>query len=181
MSAFDFRPIARGDFAQLAHWLRQPHVARWWADDPSPQALEADYGGVIDGTEPCDVFIALLGGRPFGLAQRLRWDAYPDYLAELQRLMPAPPGAYSIDYLVGEIADTGRGLGSAMVGGFVQRLWSDKPDAAAVIVPVHAHNAASWRVLERNGFRRLASGELDPDNPADTRDHHIYGIERPLA
>jgi aminoglycoside 6'-N-acetyltransferase len=179
LSGWTFRPLARADYLLVAHWLRQPHVARWWADDASPQGFEADYGGVIDGTEPCDVFIALRDGAAFGLIQRLRWHAYPDYVREAQALLPIPPGAWSIDYLVGELHHTGQGWGSAMVGAFVQRLWADHPEVSCIVVPVHVENRASWRALERQGFVRVAHGELSPDNPADSREHVVLRLDRP--
>jgi aminoglycoside 6'-N-acetyltransferase len=68
MNGYSFRPIARSDFAMLSGWLSQPHVARWWADDASPEGVEADYGAVIDGTEPREVFIARRDGSTIGLA-----------------------------------------------------------------------------------------------------------------
>jgi aminoglycoside 6'-N-acetyltransferase len=173
--------MARTDFSLLAHWLRQPHVARWWADDPSPSALEADYGGVIDGSEPAEVFVALREQQAVGLVQRLRLGAYPDYLAQLAPLLPVPADSWSIDYLVGEQADTGHGWGAAMVEAFVTKLWAEVPQAACLLVPVHADNRASWRALERAGFVRAASGELEPDNPSDSRAHHVYRLARPTG
>lgn len=178
MNAFRFRPLARADFPQLAHWLRQPHVARWWADDPSPEALEADYGGCIDRTEPADVFIVEREGRPYGLAQRLMLASYPEYVDALRPLVPLTPGSASIDYLVGEQADIGQGLGTQMIAAFVAKLWRDWPQATDLVVPVHAENVASWRALERAGFTRACEGELDPDNPADSRHHVICVIAR---
>ena len=46
------------------------------------------------------------------------------------------------------------------------------------LVPVHADNRASWRALERAGFTRVAEGDLEPDNPQDTRDHVVYRRRR---
>jgi aminoglycoside 6'-N-acetyltransferase len=178
MGHFTFRPLTRSDFPLLRHWLSQPHVQRWWADDPSPEALEADYGGCIDGTEPAQVFIALRDGAPFGLAQRLRLAAYPQYVADLQPLLPVPDFAGSIDYLVGEEREIGRGLGTHMLRAFVDQLWRDDADCTALLVPVHAENVASWRALEKIGFVRAARGDLEPDNPADTRDHYVMRMER---
>ena len=179
MCDFSFRPIARSDFALLSLWLREPHVARWWCDDPMLETIEADYGPVIDGKEPAEVFIAQLQGRPFGLLQRFPMKGYPEYLDELATVMPMPPAAWSIDYLIGRQVDAGQGHGTRMLQAFVQALWQDQPGAHCIVVPVHAHNRASWRVLERIGFARVASGELEPDNPADPPDHHIYQANRP--
>lgn len=174
-----FRPLARNDFPLLAHWLVRPHVARWWADDPSPAALEQDYGGCIDGTEPAEVFIAEREERAIGLIQRYRIASYPAYVAELAAAFELRPDAWSIDYLVGEPGDTHRGWGAEMIGVFVALLWRDQPAAAAIVVPTHAENRASGIVLERNGFTVLARAQLTPDNPADSRDHVVYVLPRP--
>jgi aminoglycoside 6'-N-acetyltransferase len=178
MEDISFRQLARSDYPLLRSWLLQPHVQRWWADDPSFEALEADYGGCIDGTEPAEVFIALRGDAPFGLAQRYRLAAYPQYVNDLQALLDVPPHAASIDYLVGEEADIGRGLGTKMLRAFVDRVWQEDAECTALLVPVHTGNIASWRALEKIGFVRASRGELDPDNPADTRDHYIMRLER---
>jgi aminoglycoside 6'-N-acetyltransferase len=177
VSHWRFRPIERSDFPLLAHWLRQPHVARWWADDASPAGLESDYGPVIDGTEPAEVFIVLRDREPVGLAQRLRLAAYPEYETAIGALMPVPPATWSIDYLLGEERFTGHGCGTEMLMAFVDRLWAET-DACCLLVPVHVENRASWRALERAGFVIAVRGELDPDNPADSRDHFVLRIDR---
>jgi RimJ/RimL family protein N-acetyltransferase len=60
----------------------------------------------------------------------------------------------------------------------VERGFADHPDAHDVVVPVHADNRASWRALEKAGFTRVAEGDLEPDDPADTRDHVVYRRHR---
>ncbi len=177
--AFMFSPIRRRDFALLGQWLATPHVARWWNDDPSPAAIEADYGPCVDGTEPAEVFIAHCDGLPAGLIQRFRFSAYPQYIGELAHILAVPPAATSIDYFIGPPAMLGKGIGTALIAAFVARIWDDDPDTPDIIVPVQADNRASWRALERAGFTRVASGELEPDNPADGREHVIYSAQRP--
>jgi aminoglycoside 6'-N-acetyltransferase len=178
MPYFKFRPLTRSDFPLLCRWLAQPHVQRWWADDASLQGVERDYGANVDGTEPSEVFIAWQGGRPFGLAQRFCIAAYPPYWQSLARLIEVPSTAWSIDYFVGEPSDLGCGRGTFMLQAFTRKLWRDQPSAAALIVPVHVENIASWRALEKIGFVRAAKGLLAPDNPADTPEHYIYRLER---
>jgi aminoglycoside 6'-N-acetyltransferase len=164
----------------LRRWLLTPHVARWWADDSSDEGLEAMYGGCIDGTEPAELFIAEREGRAIGLAQRFRIDAYSHYRNEIAALTDIPAGTSSIDYLIGPEDATGRGWGTELIRAFTTLLWQDDGTTAAIIVPVHAENLRSWRVLERAGFRRVAAGPLTPDNPIDTTDHFIYRLDRPL-
>lgn len=174
-----FRPLAPADLPLLARWLTEPHVARWWNHDTSPEGVERDFGPAIRGEEPAEDLLVSLDGEPVGLMQRCRWHDYPEYVVEIAGILTIPPGAVSIDYLVGPPAATGRGLGSTMIAAAVADVWRRHPDAPAVIVPVAAANRASWRALERAGFDRAASGNLQPDNPVDPPLHHIYRIDRP--
>lgn len=176
-----FRLINRTDFGLVSEWLTMPHVARWWANDPSAAAIEAGYGGCVDGTEPAEAFIVRRDDKPIGLIQRYRLDAYPHYIEELAALIAVPAAAYSIDYFVGSADILGHGLGSRMISAFTARLWLDDPGASCIIVPTTALNRASWRSLERAGFVKVASGDLTPDNPIDDPAHFIYRIDRPGA
>lgn len=177
----DFRRLRRDDFGLLARWLAEPAVARWWNHEVTPGAIERDFGPSVDGRDPTEMFLALSEGRPFGLIQRYRIAAEPEYAAELARVCDVPPGALSVDYFIGEPDMRGRGLGAGLIAALVARSWAAYPDAAAVVVPVVAGNAASWRALERAGFTRIAEGELEPDNPVDPPDHFIYAIRRPAG
>ncbi len=89
-----------------------------------------------------------------------------------------PPGAVSLDYLLGEPGDVGRGLGPSMIAAFVARTWADLPESTCVVVPVVAANRASWRALEKAGFVPVAEGELEPDNPIDDRLHRVLRRDR---
>ena len=180
MSELSFRRLARADFPLVARWLQAPHVARWWNHETSPAALERDFGPSIDGDDPADIFIASQRARPIGLIQRYTFADNPDWAAEVATLVPVPAAAWSMDYFVGEAALLRSGLGSAMLAALVRATWDDDPRASAVIVPVVEANVASWRALEKAGFRRVAQGPLTPDNPADDALHVVYRIDRPV-
>jgi aminoglycoside 6'-N-acetyltransferase len=51
--------------------------------------------------------------------------------------------------------------------------------APAIVVPAVAANTASWRLFERAGLRRVATGPLRPHHPIDEGAHCIYRIDRP--
>lgn len=176
-----FASLQRPDLPRLAGWLAEPLVARWWCHETTPEALERDFGPSLDGADATRLFLALEDGEPFGLIQRYPIDAYPEYRDELARVCTVPADALSIDYLIGEPAARGRGLGAAMVAAFVEQAWATHPRARDVLVPVAAGNTASWRTLERAGFTRVAAGELEPDNPRDPRDHVVYRLRRPAG
>lgn len=183
-----FRPLARGDLPLLATWLADPVVHRWWHHETSPGALERDFGPTIAGHDPSQDFVALLdatgaSGRPLGLVQLSRYEDFPTEAVELSALTRVPAGAATIDYLVGEPELRGIGLGTAMIAAFVARVWQAEPDVTCLLVPVVARNRASWRALERVGFRRVARGPLAPDNPVDEADpvHEVLLLERPAG
>jgi aminoglycoside 6'-N-acetyltransferase len=181
----ELRPLTRADYGLLSEWLAQAHVARWWHHETSAAHIEADFGAVIDGNEAGEVFIASTGGRPFGLIQRYAYADYPEYLEEVSRVVEVPDGAVSMDYFVGESSLLNRGLGSSMVRALLDRTWQTQKGhdgyerATAVIIPVVVANTASWRTLENAGMRRVAQGQLSPDNPIDGDAHFLYRIDRP--
>lgn len=175
----DFRRTSRADFLLLARWLGSPRVARFWNHETTPEAIERDFGGSIDGTEPSFDFIVEDAGVPVGFIQRSAiWD-YADEQRELIELADAPRDALTIDYFIGEGASTGRGLGTRMIREFTELCFTDCPPASAIIVPVIAGNPASWKALEAAGYQRVAEGHIPPDNPIDEGWHVIYRRDRP--
>jgi aminoglycoside 6'-N-acetyltransferase len=177
----DFRRLTTADFPLLQRWLGHPHVARWWNHETETEAIERDFGPTARGEEPAEDFVALLDGRPVGVVQRCRLADYPEYLDDLAPVLDVPVEAMSVDYLIGEPADVGHGLGPRLIAAIVERTWADRLAASCVIVPVVAANRASWRALEKAGLRRVAEGSIKPDNPIDDPWHYVYRIDRPAG
>lgn len=163
----------------LMSWLEEPLVARWWNHETSPECIERDFGPSIDGVELDEICIVFFDGQPCGLIQRYPIAANPAYADELNAVCLVPPGALSVDYFIGVPSMRGRGIGRVMIESYVADAWAVHRGATGVIVPVCVGNRASWRALEGAGFRRIAEGELEPDNPIDPRDHFIYQLDRP--
>ncbi len=176
---FIWRPLTPADFPLLASWLAQPHVHRWWHHDPAPEAVERDFGPTYRGEEPNEDLLIFADGEPIGLVQRCRPADYPDYLADLTPLVKLPAETMTLDYLIGDPARIGHGLGSAMLRAIIAATWIEHPRTARIVIPVAAANPASWRALEKAGMERLTEGALPPDNPIDDDRHFIYGIDRP--
>ncbi len=183
MSNFDapltWRPLAAADLPLLGDWLRDGQVSRWWNHETTAQAVERDFGPSVRGEEPGEDLVVSLGGRPIGLVQRSVISDYPQELAEFAALVDVPDGALELDYLIGEAAMRGRGLGARMISAIVADAWTAYPVAPAVLVAVVAANTASWHAVERAGFRRIAEGDMTPDNPIDDAFHFVYRIDRP--
>lgn len=175
-----WRRLAERDLGLLRQWLMQPHVARWWNHDTSAEAVARDFGPAMRGEEPSEDFLVMVEGTPVGLVQRCRFADYPEYCAEMAGI-ELPDTAVTIDYLLGDPTRVGQGLGPRVIRAVVAATWTDHPNASAVVVPVHAANRASWRALEKAGLRRIATADLEPDNPLDDRTHYVYRIDRPVG
>lgn len=177
--ALNWRRLTAVDLPLLAQWLREPQVARWWNHESAPEAVERDFGPSVRGEEPGEDLIVSLGGEPVGLVQRSVIGDYPEDLVQFAAIVDVPEGALEVDYLIGDAARRGRGLGPRMIAAVVEDTWQAYPDAPAVLVAVVAANVASWRALEKAGLRRIAEGPMSPDNPVDDPLHYIYRIDRP--
>jgi aminoglycoside 6'-N-acetyltransferase len=179
--AITFRAVTPDDFLLLGGWLALPYVARWWNHQTSPEAVERDFGPTARGEEPAEDLLALLDGRPFGLVQRQRLVDFPDELALFAALLPVPPNAMSIDYLIGDPDLVGVGLGARMIRAVVADTWTAYPAAECVLVAVNTANTASWRVLESAGFVEVGTTDMPPDNPVDDPLHVVHRIDRPAC
>jgi aminoglycoside 6'-N-acetyltransferase len=114
--------------------------------------VERDFGPTVDGVEVSDEYIVLVDSRPLGLIQYSRFADYPDYVAEMSPLLTIPDGAVTIDYLIGDPAQVGRGVGTSMLAASAAHIWMTEPTATCIIVPVNAANEASWRALIKAAF-----------------------------
>ena len=172
---FSFVPLQRSDYPLLSEWLRQPHVAAWWADDPDLAALELQYGDCIDGKEACHGFLACYDQEPIGLVQYFLLAAYPEYAAEIAEHVVIPQGSASMDYMIGVPKLVNRGLGTRMLDAFVKKIFAEASDASPevthILVPTHLDNKASWGVLEKIGFERMVVCKMEPDNPEHSKEH----------
>lgn len=153
--------MQRSDLPLLRSWFTADHVAAWWDTPDDPEYKYFDSG------RPVHHFIATFDGRPVGMVQCYRWFDFPDQVT----VVGARPGEIGIDYLLGDGALVGLGIGPAMIGAFLAQLTATHDDVIGVRVDVAAANRRSWRALEKLGFKRERTGveiagELGP--------HHIY-------
>lgn len=155
-----FRPLTEEDLPTLARWMERPHVARVWARDTSVEALRERYLPRIAGESPVRPYVALLDRLPLGYVQSYVaaevgggwWPQEDD------------PGVRGIDFFLADADGLGRGLGTAMVRAFVDRLLED-PTVTRVQADPAPTNGASIRCLEKAGFRPAAR-ITTPDGPA---------------
>jgi aminoglycoside 6'-N-acetyltransferase len=165
------------DLPRLLAWLQEPHVSPWWVGEPADLAgLTAKYGPCLDGTDPTEMFVIEVAGRPIGMIQRYRIDDHPSWSRTMRPVL-ATEGVAGIDYLIGEQAATDRGYGSAAIAAFVPLVF-ERYGAGSIAVAVQQANRASWRALERCGFTRIWAGQLDSDDPSDAGPAFVYQLRR---
>ena len=147
-----FRPIRRDDFADIVRWHEAPHAARWFADGPRGLAgVEACLGPCIDGEDPTKVFVVLIDGTSAGYAQHYLVEDDPPY----REAVGADATSAAIDFIIGDEAMTGKGLGPLMLARFIRDIVLPAyPWVRRVIASPDARNERSLRTLEKVGFRR---------------------------
>lgn len=169
------RPLTRDDFPLLRRWLAMPHVQAWWPSEPvTPAGIERKYGPRVDGTEPTRVFIIELPGQAIGIIQCYRHEDHPEW----DRAVGIPAAA-GIDYLIGEAAQCGRGIGPAAITRFTPHVFALYPDVTVIVAAPQAANHASRRALEKAGFSLIDERQLDSDDPSDAGPSAIYALTRP--
>ncbi len=170
---FTFEPLGPSDLKLLAGWLARPHVRRWWREPSDPVSVEANYGPLLDGSDPTEGFVVHLGGRPIGYAQRYLPDDDPGWGAAITSSL-GDAGGVGIDYLIGEPDQLDQGVGRAMIASFVDECWRRYPSEDRIVVAVQQDNVASWKALEGAGFRRAWAGDLESSDPSDQGPSFVY-------
>jgi aminoglycoside 6'-N-acetyltransferase len=156
------RPMTAADLPLMCRWLGEAHVHRWWHDSAEPAAVSAEYLPCIEGVEPSHPLIAELPTGPVAFLQWYRWADYPDYGAQLD----ARPDEAGFDYLIGEQAYCGHGLGTRLIAALIRRIREQDPTVGGFLVDPEETNTASRRVLEKNGLQLVGVKQLvDPNGP----------------
>jgi aminoglycoside 6'-N-acetyltransferase len=165
------RRMTAADLPMIGRWLLEPHVSRWWSADPDDQLAEFD--AAIAGRDPAYVLVVEDDRRPVGWAQWYRWADSPDEAPDYG----ATEHDFGIDYGIGEPADVGRGVGTELIAVLVQQVRQARP-RAPILVAVATPNAASRRVLEKNGFA-LVDERIIESEPGDgpTALYRLTGAE----
>ncbi len=158
-----FRRLTDDDLSMLHRWLNEPGVMRWWeGDDVSWEGVVRDYGS--GNGDPTEHWLASIDGDDVGWIQCYLAADSPEESAQWWALGVQATAA-GIDYLVGEPARRGRGVGSAMIRAFVEDVvFGLHPGWSQACAAPYAANVASWRALERAGFRFVGIVE-DEDGP----------------
>lgn len=154
----------------VGRWLREPHVARWFTPESSPERELEKYRRRIDGPIATTVMCTVeLDGVPVGWCQWYRWKDYPEEAIAVG----AREDEAGADYAIGDPDAVGHGVGTRMIRALVTEVRHHVPGAGFLVTP-EAENRPSCRVLEKCGFR-LVAGHPIRSEPHD-RPMAIYRL-----
>jgi len=142
----EFRRMTADDLPLVARWLHQPHVGPWW----KPSEID-DVARAVHGEDPVDTWLLVLDGHDVGYFQV--YDVgYDDEYREACATVGVESGTGGMDYLLGDPELIGQGIGTEAIGRFVDDVVFGLGPYPAVTAGPDPKNAASIRVLEKNGF-----------------------------
>lgn len=145
----ELRLLDENDEALVEDWLNREHVKRWY-EIPHLEVTLDDWMNEIKGRNAefkwLTHLIAVWQGRPIGLCQYYKCADSDEDFGALPRA-----GSYGIDYLIGEEAYLGKGLGKGIIALLVDRIFSF-PDAQRVTADIDSENKASEGALLSCGF-----------------------------
>ncbi len=155
-----FRPLGMADLPLLHEWLVRPHVAQWWSPTPSFAEVEQEFEPLISGQSTTRPYLVLGDGVPIGYIQSyVAKDSGDGWWPDEQ-----DPGVRGIDQFLAQAEQLGRGIGTAMVRAFVERLFADA-EVIRIQTDPSPRNPRAIRCYEKAGFHALS--EIDtPDGRA---------------
>lgn len=136
--------IEPDDISLIERWLRAGHVRRYWGDpEENIRLLRAapqpgNWRAIIEA-----------GGRKVGL---VLWQHPSRRELDEAGLFDVPESVIDIDIMIGEEAETGRGVGSAAIRLVAERALADL-SVPFVIAATSVENHASQRAFINAGFR----------------------------
>jgi len=161
------------DLRLVYGWLQRPHVKRWWKDRETYEEVVEHYLPSIEGTDPTDLYLALLDEEPVSFVQTYLVSDYPDYAA----LIGVGEGVAGVDLLIGDEELTGQGIGSEILRLFVEEVVFVSPTTISCVADPDVQNVASIRAFEKAGFR-VVKEFVDPE---DGELHALVRRERPSS
>lgn len=162
---FAIRPMTLGDLPDVVRWVNEPHVARWWDEHRTPEQVASYYGPALRGEDPTRLWVWEVNGRSVGFVQDYRISDHPDYA-----LLSSHRDAIGFDYVIGEPAFVGRGIGTSLLWVFLRDIvWPAYPGAREFFAAPDHRNKRSLRVLAKLGLTEgLWFDEPTSDGGADT-------------
>ncbi len=110
----------------------------------------AEYGPLVEGTDPTKAYVIVVDGAPAGYVQTYRILDDPTTAAEVG----IEEDVHGLDLFLGEPDLVGHGLGPRVIRTFAQTRIFAVSDATAVVCDPPSSNRRSVRALEKAGFSK---------------------------
>ncbi len=146
---------AERDLPLIARWMNDPAVAVFWGLAGPRSVTEGHVRRQTDGdgrSVPC---LGVLDGTPMSY-----WEIYRADLDPVARHCPARPHDTGVHFLIGGVADRGRGLGSALLRAVADLVLAKRPSCARVVAGPDLRNIPSVAAYLSAGFRFSAEADL---------------------
>ncbi|MFI9808093.1 GNAT family N-acetyltransferase [Streptomyces sp. NPDC052301] len=173
VGAFQLVPVRLDHDLPLVHrWMNDPAVAEFWELAGPPDRTEEHLRAQLHGdgrSVPC---LGVLDGTPMSY-----WEIYRADLDPLARRYPARPHDTGVHFLVGDAANRGRGLGTALLRAVTDLILDRRPACAHVVAEPDARNTPSVAAFLSAGFRLAAEVDLPGKRAAlMIRDRHLRDV-----
>lgn len=145
---YGFRAMEETDLPLMRRWIAQPHWQKWWGKpDREVEALAESIDS--DSVEP---MIVERDGNPVAFVQ-----SYDPHLEDDHPFQDQPFGTLGIDISIGDEAETGKGLGPAILDALAEILFDE--GATRLVIDPHPSNERAIRAYAKAGFEPI--GERD--------------------
>lgn len=148
------------DLRLIGQWMNDPAVAAFWGLSGPDGVIAGHLRAQLDGdgrSVPC---LGVLGGVPMSY-----WEVYRADLDPIARHYPSRPHDTGIHFLLGNVADRGRGLGTLLLRTVADLVLDHRPSCGRVVGEPDLRNTPSLAAFLGAGFR--LSGEVQlPDKRA---------------
>lgn len=165
-----FRRLTAADLPLMHRWLQTEHVARWFDEADSLDAVAAEYLPLIDGTALADPYLFSIDGSPAGYIQTYLLRDDPEY----HRHVGGGEGAAGIDLFIGEVRFLYRGLGASIIRAFLRDVVFVRADVDRCLIGPAVSNQAGIRAYEKAGFRHVHTVVV----PDEAEPEYVMAIER---
>ncbi|MEV4338622.1 GNAT family N-acetyltransferase [Streptomyces sp. NPDC049590] len=153
--SFQLLPVQLDRDLPLVHrWMNDPAVADFWELAGPPHRTEDHLRTQLHGDGRCVPCLGVLDGIPMSY-----WEIYRADLDPLAHSYPARPHDTGIHLLIGDAADRGRGLGSALLRAVADLILDRRPPCPRVVAEPDLRNTPSIAAFLNAGFR--FTGEID--------------------
>ena len=150
-----FRPLHENDAGHLLIWMASPHVQPFWTQDGSTPEEELEEALGFIGADFGAAFIIERNKRPIGYIQF--YD--PNYAYEGFYFADQPKGALGLDMFIGDVSETGQGIGSQALRQFSDDLLTR--GVPKLLIDPDASNARAIKAYQNAGFTIYAEHDSD--------------------